>query len=270
MQHILPHQAKGGKGIIFLMLNYQIEGNGPALLLIHGFGISFNIWKELRPTLCEHFRLVTVELPGIGRSPPPPSTRPYLAEVVDELESLRVQLNIPCWSILGYSSGSRVAEAYLQTHTRRVEAAIFLCPAYVTRGKAIGLRIAIRVDAHLPAMGDWVLTNWRIRFLVRLLAFNLHRDPAVDQWVAEISSQPVDILKETLRSLPDGGARPFAFPDQIPVLFIWGSKDWITATPRKPSSWDVVIPADHSAPQTSASAVAESILSFMLKDRGYS
>ena len=41
------------------------------LLLVHGFGISFNIWKELLPLLCPYFTLVMVELPGIGESPMP-------------------------------------------------------------------------------------------------------------------------------------------------------------------------------------------------------
>jgi pimeloyl-ACP methyl ester carboxylesterase len=252
------------------MLNYQIEGDGPPLLLIHGFGISFNIWKEISPILRDRFTLVTVELPGIGCSPLPPDVRPYLTAAVEELDLLRASLNLPRWSVLGYSSGSRVAEAYLQTHRDRVDRAIFLCPAHVTQGKATGLRIASLVDEHLPALGNMVLSGWRIRFLIRLLAFNLRRDPAVELWYAEITSQPVEILKKTLRSMPDGGACPFKLPNQIPVLFIWGSKDWITATPRRLSVRDVVIQANHSAPQTSAHTTAESILSFLGKDGRYS
>jgi len=252
------------------MLNYQIEGDGPPLLLCHGFGISFNIWKELSPTLREHFMLVTVELPGIGCSPHPRPSRPYLNETVEALESLRAALGLDRWSVLGYSSGSRVAEAYLQNHADRVKRAIFLCPALTTWGKATGLRIAIRMNEHLPSMGNWVLSSWRIQFLIRLLGFNLRNNPAVDAWYAEITSQPVEILKETLRSMPDGGARPFIFPNQIQALFIWGHEDWITATPNRLSTRDVVIHANHSAPQTSAHAVTESILAFMLEDQTYS
>ncbi len=251
-------------GIIFFMLNYKIEGDGPPLLLCHGFGISFNIWKELSPLLGKHFKLVSVELPGIGLSPLPPPRQAYLDFAVKELESLRESLDIPLWSVLGYSSGSRVVEAYLQTHGNRVERVIFLCPAYVAKSRASGLRIANNIDKRFPSLGDWVLTGTRIRFLIRLLGFNLRRDPAVDAWYVEISSRPVETLKETLRSLPDGGARPFSVPGQIPVLYIWGSEDWITANPRLPSTCDVFIHASHSAPQTSAPAVVESILSFIL------
>lgn len=254
------------------MLNYRIDGDGPPLLLLHGFGISFNIWTELAPRLRGHFKLVTVELPGIGLSPLPPLSGPYLAAAVDALDSLRDSLAIPRWSVIGYSSGSRVAEAYLQSHAERVERAVFLCPAQTAKWKSCGLRVASMVDARFPALGNWVLSGWRIRFLIQLLGFNLKRDPRVPAWFAEITSQPVDVLKATLRSLPDWGARPFEVPAEIPALLIWGREDLITATPTPAechsaphcSLRDVLIHATHAAPQTSAREVGEVVLSFLL------
>lgn len=246
------------------MLNYRIDGDGPPLLLLHGFGISFNIWTDLAPRLRAHFKLVTVELPGIGRSPVPPLSRPYLAAAVDALDSLRDSLAIPRWSVIGYSSGSRVAEAYLQSHAERVERAVFLCPAQTVPFKAAGLRMGIRLDAKYPQPGNWILSGWRIRFLIHLLGFNLRPNDKVPAWFAEITSQPMNVLKETLRSMPEGGARPFDLPVEIPALFIWGREDWITATPRKPSARDALIHATHAAPQTSPRDVADVILPFLL------
>jgi len=246
------------------MLNYQLDGVGAPLLLLHGFGISFNIWTELSPRLRDHFRLVTVELPGIGRSPLPPPAQLYLAAAVDALDSLRGSLGLPRWSVLGYSSGTRVEEAYLQAHAERVERAVFLCPAQTSSAKARGLRVASMVDRRFPRLGNWILSGARLRFLIHLLGFNLRRAPAVDAWHAEIASQPVDILKATLRSMPDGGARPIAIPNQIPALFIWGREDLVTATPRQPSARDVIIHATHAAPQTSAREVADAVIPFLI------
>ena len=245
------------------MLNYRVDGDGPPLLLLHGFGISFNIWRDLTPLLRDHFRLVTVELPGIGLSPLPPPSRPYLAAAVDALDSLRVHLAIPRWSVVGYSSGSRVAEAYAQTHPNSVERIAFLAPAFATAANSFGLRVASMVDARIPSLGNWILSGTRLRFLIHFLGFNLQPNPAVDSWLAEISSQPVEILKATLRSLPDFGARPFEVPNQIPALFIWGREDIITNTPRKPSECDRIIRATHAMPQTKAREVGEILLSFL-------
>ena len=232
-------------------------------MLLHGFGISFNIWNGLRPLLRDHFTLIEVELPGIGLSPLPRPDSSYLAEAVDALDSLRDFLGLGRWNVLGYSSGSRVAEAYLQAHPDRVERTIFLCPAHTAADKAFGLRVASVMDARFPKMGAWVLSGWRLRFLVHLLGFNLRRNSPVDAWVDEIVSQPVDILKGTLRSMPNGGARPFEFSDSISALFVWGREDLITATPKRPSTRDVVIHANHSMPQMRAKEVAEILLSFI-------
>jgi pimeloyl-ACP methyl ester carboxylesterase len=206
---------------------------------------------------------VTVELPGIGRSPLPPPARPYLVAAVDALDSLRDFLTIPRWRVLGYSSGSRVAEAYLQSHADRVERAVFLCPALTVPFKAAGLRAAIRFDAKFPQLGNWVLSGARLRFLIHLLGFNLRPSDKVSTWFDEITSQPVDILKETLRSMPEGGARPFNLPAEIPALFVWGREDIITITPHKPSTRNVILHANHSMPQTKACEVAEIVLSFL-------
>lgn len=246
------------------MLNYRMDGDGPPLLLIHGFGISFNIWTNLTPLLRDHFTLVTVELPGIGLSPLPPPSQPYLPAAVDALDSLRAHLALPRWSILSYSSGTRVAEAYLQSHAERVARAVFLCPAQTASVKANGLRVASSLDGRWPALGNWVLSGWRLRFLIQLLGFNMRRDPRIATWFDEISSQPVDVLKATLRSMPKGGSCPIAIPAQIPALFIWGREDLITATPRKPSARDVIIHANHSAPQTSPREVGDAVIQFLI------
>lgn len=245
------------------MLNYRMDGDGPPLLLLHGFGISFNIWTELTPRLRGHFKLVTVELPGIGRSPLPPPTQPYLAAAVDTLDSLRNLLSIPRWSMIGYSSGSRVAEAYAQMHAQRVDRVVFLAPAHTAIDKAFGLRVASMVDTRIPAIGNWILSGWRLKILIHLLGFNLRKTDRVPLWHAEISSQSVDILKATLRSLPDFGARPFEIPAEIPSIFVWGREDLITATPRRPSARDVLIHATHAAPQTSPREVGEAVLGFL-------
>ncbi len=242
------------------MLNHHIIGDGPPLLLLHGFGISFNIWTNLTPLLRDHFTLVTVELPGIGLSPLPPG--PYLPAAVDALDSLRAHLAFPHWDVLSYSSGTRVAEAYLQSHAERVGRAAFLCPAHTAPFKTNGLRVASSLDGRWPALGNWVLSGWRLRFLIQLLGFNLQRDSRVPAWFDEISSQPVDVLKATLRSLPDFGAPSIVVPNQIPALFIWGREDLIAAMPRKLSARDLIIPATHAAPQTNPREVRDAALAF--------
>lgn len=249
-----------------LSLNYRVVGNGSPLVLLHGFGISFNIWGSLLPFLRTHFTLIMVELPGIGRSPM--SGQPYLEQAVDGLERVRRLMGIERWHVFSYSSGTRVAEKYIQLHPMQVERAVFLCPAQVSSIKAFGLNTVISLDQRIPQVGTWILTGPRLKFLIDLLGFNLKKNGLSPDWFAEISSQPVEVLKETLRSLPGGGGQPFDLPEHIPALFVWGHEDLITGARRRGSLQDCMIHATHGAPQTAAQSISEIVVPFLLSAEG--
>jgi pimeloyl-ACP methyl ester carboxylesterase len=243
------------------MLNHKVEGTGHPLLMIHGFGISFHIWEALSPLLRGHFRLIQIELPGIGSSPLPEKGRDYLEVAAIGIEQVRMALGIEHWHVLSYSSGTRVGEYYLNCHTDRVDQAVFICPVQLSTGKALSLRLALRLDGFFPGMGTWILSGSRLHYLIEYLGFNSRKDERSRRWFAEIGSQPVEILKQTLRSLPDGGGRPFMIPDRG-ALFIWADEDRIVQVPAL-SDRDRLIHADHSAAQTSAPPLAELIIAFL-------
>ena len=50
----------------------EIAGQGPDLVLLHGLGASSFSWRHNRAHLSRHFRVITPDLPGHGRSPAPP------------------------------------------------------------------------------------------------------------------------------------------------------------------------------------------------------
>jgi len=242
------------------MLNYQAVGDGPPLLLIHGFGISFNIWHNLLPYFESDFTLIMVELPGIGKSPPPEGD--YIETSLRGIERLRSELKIQRWFVLSYSTGTRVGERYVLQYPQHVIRAVFVCPAQTQFHKAFGLKIAKRLDAWFPAFGNWMLSGRRLDFLIRLLGFNMKPSPHAAAWMKEISSQPIGILKETIRSLPGDARMPLQEPS-MPSLFIWGTQDLISASPRKASARHRLINANHSAPVTEAEQVAEIAVPFL-------
>jgi len=243
-----------------VILNYQVVGDGPPLLLIHGFGISFDIWKNLIPFLRPHFTLVMVELPGIGQSPMPASET-YLSASVDALECLRSALGFETWDVFGYSTGSRIAEAYVQTYAPHVRHIIFLCPMFVDIPKLLFLRLGFWIDGLVPAAGTWLLRGWRLRFFISLFGFNLISDPHTTEWYAQISAAPVNVLKETVKIVAALGLRPFDVP--VPFSIIWGDADIIPVTPRKRQPHDYFVKSNHAAPIVAAREVAGTILSIL-------
>mgnify|MGYP002145081102 CR=1 FL=1 len=52
-----------------MKLAIETHGHGPSLVLIHGMGSAATAWKPIIPELAKHFQVITVDLPGHGRTP---------------------------------------------------------------------------------------------------------------------------------------------------------------------------------------------------------
>ncbi len=246
------------------MLRYRLEGSGPPLLLIHGWGVTYTIWQNLAPLLSPHFRLIMVELPGLGGSPQVSTGQPYYSACAEALEELRHALGIEQWAVLAYSTGTRAAEAYMQRDAQAITHAIFLCPTYVQ--EIWSLLIGVLDTTHPVLLTQWFLSDWRLLSLVRAFGFNGKRHDYSYLWANEIRLQSVDTLVRSLCEMPGRGRAPFKIP-RVPTLFIWGARDVLIAPPRPLGPNDVVIPANHSAPMLAAPYVAEVVIPFLVEGR---
>ena len=92
-----------------VQLNVEVRGDGPALLLLHGFTGSSATWTPHLAAWRE-FRTVAVDLIGHGDSDCPQNADRYRMErCVDDLTALLDKLDIDRAAVLGYSMGGRVA-----------------------------------------------------------------------------------------------------------------------------------------------------------------
>lgn len=101
------------------------ESGKPALLLVHGLLSSKLHW--LPNKALEHtFRLIRVDLPAHGSSPPPQSVeaaRP--AAIVQALDRLRADLGIDRWHVCGQSFGAGLSLRYALDFPERCLAHVF-------------------------------------------------------------------------------------------------------------------------------------------------
>jgi len=85
----------------------EVRGHGPALVLLHGWGLNLRIWDGLTAALCDRFRIIAVDLPGHGRSawlPERSSLEEQAAQVRETVDEIASE-----YSLLGWSLGSQIA-----------------------------------------------------------------------------------------------------------------------------------------------------------------
>lgn len=89
---------------------YNDVGEGPAVLLLHGFTGSKANWATLIDALADTHRVIAVDLPGHGESEAPESVARYgMATVAEDLRALVEHLAVDEAHLLGYSMGGRLA-----------------------------------------------------------------------------------------------------------------------------------------------------------------
>jgi len=96
-------------------VSYRIEGQGPALYLVHGIGARKTTWDKIIAGLKDRFTCVSYDLRGHGESPIPPT--PYtLDDLVDDLEALRRKLGHDRIHLVGHSLGGMIGPAYAHAY----------------------------------------------------------------------------------------------------------------------------------------------------------
>ncbi|MGE5534856.1 MAG: alpha/beta hydrolase [Acidobacteriota bacterium] len=114
----------------------RVGGNGPPLLLLHGYTQTNVMWHRVAPALAARFSLVIPDLPGYGWSVAPEADAahaPYdkrsmarvMIEVMEKLGHVRFRL-------AGHDRGGRVAYRLALDHPGRVErlATLDIVPTY--------------------------------------------------------------------------------------------------------------------------------------------
>jgi 2-succinyl-6-hydroxy-2,4-cyclohexadiene-1-carboxylate synthase len=88
---------------------YDVEGEGPAVTLLHGFTQSRFMWDEMVDALGPGFRYVRLDLRGHGETAVEPGGAYTMAACILDLLALWDELGVERSHVVGYSMGGRVA-----------------------------------------------------------------------------------------------------------------------------------------------------------------
>jgi len=102
-------------------ISYQEVGQGKILVLIHAFPTNQHLWKPQQEGLKKHFRVITLDLWGFGKSSPVDGKAMTMTDYADEVKQLFDQLHIKKAIIGGESMGGYIALAFYKKYPDKVD-----------------------------------------------------------------------------------------------------------------------------------------------------
>lgn len=101
-------------------IHYDVQGDGPPLLLIVGHLVARRAWDEVAPIFARDFRVITFDNRDAGDNAP--ETAPYtIADMAGDAVTLLDALDIPRAHVVGHSMGVSTALRLVLNHPERVD-----------------------------------------------------------------------------------------------------------------------------------------------------
>ena len=108
-------------------IHYEVTGEGPALLLTHGYSATGEMWRGQVEAFSRHFQLITWDMRGHGRSDYPADPAAYSeAATVADMAALLGEVGAPTAIVGGLSLGGYMSLAFHLAHPERVRALLII------------------------------------------------------------------------------------------------------------------------------------------------
>jgi pimeloyl-ACP methyl ester carboxylesterase len=207
-------------------------GEGPPLLLVHGLAGCWQNWLENIPYFARTHRVIAVDLPGFGASPPPrePISIAGYARFLDQVCNA---LSIDAAAVVGNSMGGHIATELAIASPQRVERLMLVSAAGIS---------AEHAQRHAVMTGGRVLAAIMTRAAARNA--DMARRPGTRRIALSFVARHPDRLSAPLaHELMEGAGKPGFLPaleavithriserlPQIacPTFVVWGEDDHV-------------------------------------------
>ena len=117
---------------------YDVQGAGPALLLIAGFACDHTIWSKVIPALASRYRVIVFDNRGVGQTACPDNTMSLQQLAADAMGLLDAIGSGPV-HLAGHSMGGMIAQELTLAYQKQVRSLslISTCAQLDERGKSI-------------------------------------------------------------------------------------------------------------------------------------
>ncbi|MFE3496442.1 alpha/beta fold hydrolase [Streptomyces sp. NPDC059169] len=183
-------------------LNAAVGGDGPALVLLHGFPQTHLMWRHVAPILAQHHTVVCPDLRGYGASSKPEavsedtySKRTMAADTIHLADAL----GFDRFALVGHDRGAHVAFRAGLDHPNRISQLGFLdvIPTLDTWNVLNGVNAAVAFHLYLmaqpPGLAEQMIANSADAFFGHFL----------DAWSTSSHAIPAEVRAEYLRACRD-------------------------------------------------------------------
>lgn len=203
-------------------ISYSISGNGPAIVLLHGFLETKEIWDDFAKYLSYRFSVVVIDLPGHGNSDmfSEIHSMSFIAETV---EAVLKHVGIKEIVIAGHSMGGYIAGEFAMKYPAMVKGLVFFhshaAPdteeAKENRRRSINI---VKRD-HAGFLKQFIPDLFDQKFVE-----DYREQIAVLQDCA--AGMTAEAIIASMAGMRDrAGSLPYLFTTETPVLFIIGKQD---------------------------------------------
>lgn len=199
-------------------INYEVSGQGPKLLLLHGWGGRIGSMQPVASGLADLRTTYTIDFPGFGESTPPPE--PWsVTQYTDCLIAFMEKAGIEKADIVAHSFGGRVTLLLASAHPELVGRIV------ITGGAGLkpkrNLKYYFKVYAY--KLGKYMRRHGWMKKLAK--AFGVDLDKQAQSAGSEDYRALSDDMKKTFVRVVNQDLRHCLRKIKSSTLLIWGEKD---------------------------------------------
>ena len=197
-------------------INYKIAGQGPAILILHGWGGSSDSWIEVQKILAEKgYQVIVPDFSGFGKSITPPV--PWgIREYVETVLRLTEELGLDKFILLGHSFGGRIAIRFSHKYPEKVEKLILCDAAGIKPSPGLKTTIIFMV----ARIGNAILSP---KYLVRLKDFNRNIFYSFLRKKDYVKAN--EMMREVMKKVLNEDLSADLLEIKNKTLIVWGEKD---------------------------------------------
>ncbi|MEL7184246.1 MAG: alpha/beta hydrolase [Pseudomonadota bacterium] len=276
-------------------LAVRMAGDGPPLILLHGFPQNHRCWLKVLPDLAQRFTCILPDLRGYGDSDAPADDPDHMVyakrRMALDVAQIMDALGVAQARLVGHDRGARVAYRFALDHPTRVtRLAILEVIPTVAFWEAWTADLAHKAyhwnflaqPAPLPermigadpkGFVDWTLESWTLGQTLSVFAPDAlasYRDQAADP--ARLSAMCADYRAgyHTDRAI-DAADQAAGRKIEAPMLFVWARHGFPASTGDPASVWrkwahsveDTSVASGHFAMEEAPQEVAAALNAFL-------